>query len=80
MLFLITVEELTDIQSDFQQNRSKYPPLFIISPYDDMKSIFTASNPTTAILKRVAILALETYKYADNCVMGRGQLHVEVKS
>lgn len=70
---------MNEVQSEFQKCRSNYPELFIITPYDGMKSIFTTENPTKALLKRVAVLALETFKYTDNCIMGPGQLHIQVQ-
>lgn len=77
-IILFTAEELNGVQSDFRQNRAKYPALFIVTPYDELKSLFTLNSPTEIILKRVRVLALETFKYSDNCIMGPGALHVKV--
>ncbi|KRT80862.1 hypothetical protein AMK59_5943 [Oryctes borbonicus] len=62
----ISRTELSDIEAQFQQNRSSYPNLCMIIPYDQKKSIFTKLHPSKHILKRLRLLANETYRFLSN--------------
>lgn len=66
MLFLES--ELSDIEARFQKNRNSFPHLYMITPYDQTKSIFTKQHPSKHILKRIQLLASETYKFLQDAV------------
>ncbi|XP_025834948.1 nucleolar protein 6 [Agrilus planipennis] len=57
----ITKEQLDSYETNFHQNRQNYPPLYIITPYDNGKSLFTINTCGKEVLRRLAILATATY-------------------
>ncbi|GJQ76288.1 hypothetical protein Trydic_g2017 [Trypoxylus dichotomus] len=61
--------ELSEIEAQFQQNRNGYPNLYIIIPYDQRKSIFTKFHPSKHILKRIRLLANETYRFLTDAIL-----------
>lgn len=68
------------MEAQFQQNRNNYPNLYIITPFDDGKSVFTRSCPSKQSLKRVRLLANETYKFLDEVMLKWTNFPVKVSS
>ncbi|KAI4467621.1 nucleolar rna-associated protein [Holotrichia oblita] len=64
----ISKSELSDIEARFQQNRNSYPDLYVVTPYDQSKSSFTKQHPSKHILKRIRLLASETYKFLIDAI------------
>ncbi|XP_019866147.2 nucleolar protein 6 isoform X2 [Aethina tumida] len=59
----IEKEAITDLEGKLQQNRSAHQPLYIITPFDEGRSIFTKHAPTKEVLKRVQSLATVTLNF-----------------
>nr|CAH7712161.1 unnamed protein product [Callosobruchus chinensis] len=62
----IAAEEATAVEAKLQQNRSQYPPLYIITPYDQGLSVFTKSAPTKEVLFRARQLARESLRFVSD--------------
>lgn len=67
--FGIVEEKLDQLETDFNQNRQNYPHLYIITPYDDGKSIFTRKSPKKEVLSRIAELAGECCKIICSTIL-----------
>lgn len=61
----------------FRTDRSSLPPLFISTPYDQQKSLWTRKEPSELILKRISILAKESLKLFDDLVFKDTVLNVK---
>ncbi|XP_063980867.1 nucleolar protein 6 [Diachasmimorpha longicaudata] len=61
----MTREEVVAVENHFGESREKLPPLFISTPYDHAKSIWTIKNPTRLVLNRVGALAKEVLKLVE---------------
>ncbi|KAF5279668.1 hypothetical protein FQA39_LY18252 [Lamprigera yunnana] len=57
----LTKELIDNFETNFQQIRHNYPPLCIITPYDDGKSA-VSKNCSVEILNRLSVLAKSTYE------------------
>lgn len=66
------------MEAEFQQNRKSYPDLYIITPYDQGKSVFTKSQPSKHVLRRIRLLASETYKFLDDVILKWDDFSIEV--
>lgn len=73
----LTKEELTELESKVQENREKFPSLYIAMPFDQGLSVFTRNIPTKEILYRVKELAKASLDFVNNIIMG--QNHVGIK-
>ncbi|KAI4467643.1 nucleolar rna-associated protein [Holotrichia oblita] len=74
----ISKSELSDIEARFQQNRNSYPDLYVVTPYDQSKSSFTKQHPSKHILKRIRLLASETYKFLIDAITKWDDFSVKV--
>lgn len=50
----------------FGSSRNSLPPLFISTPYDQQKSLWTLKAPTSLILNRISALAKESLKLFED--------------
>ncbi|RWS28285.1 nucleolar protein 6-like protein [Leptotrombidium deliense] len=50
-------EKMEEIETKFTSERSTWPPMSIISPYDKHSSMWTADSPSLPILKRLITVA-----------------------
>lgn len=76
----IVEEKLDELETDFNQNRQNYPQLYIITPYDDGKSIFTKTGPKKEVLSRIAELAGECYNIVCSTISDGRVLNVFVSN
>lgn len=58
-------EEIIEIESHFNTNRSTLPSLFISTPYDQKNSLWTRKKPSLVILNRITALARESLKIIE---------------
>jgi len=56
-LWFFSEEEISEIEKYFTSRRKSLPPLFIVTPTDHKKSVWTSSAPSLTILIRLAQLA-----------------------
>ncbi|XP_011302572.1 nucleolar protein 6 [Fopius arisanus] len=61
----MTREEVVAVENHFGETRETLPPLFISTPYDHNKSIWTGVSPSILVLNRVASLAKEVLKLVE---------------
>nr|CAI5842983.1 unnamed protein product [Callosobruchus analis] len=73
----ISGEEVTAAEAKLQQNRSQYPPLYIITPYDQGLSVFTKSAPTKEVLFRVRQLARESLRFVSDSLDKGSPLNIQ---
>ncbi|VEN62255.1 unnamed protein product [Callosobruchus maculatus] len=73
----ISGEEVTAVEAKLQQNRSQYPPLYIITPYDQGASVFTKSAPTKEVLFRVRQLARESLRFVSDSLDTGSPINVQ---
>ncbi|XP_012273791.1 nucleolar protein 6 [Orussus abietinus] len=59
---LLSKEEILEIENLFGTARDTLPPLFIATPYDLKRSLWTKKAPTQVILNRINCLAREALK------------------
>ncbi|XP_044728084.1 nucleolar protein 6 [Chrysoperla carnea] len=64
----LTSTEINEIHTTFTKTRQTLPPMFIITPYDQGKSIWTREAPTLNILLRLQVLAKQTLEFMNNYV------------
>ncbi|XP_053973649.1 nucleolar protein 6 [Hylaeus volcanicus] len=55
-------EEIVAVETLFGSSRNSLPPLFISTPYDHERSLWTKKAPTTLILNRITALAKQSLK------------------
>lgn len=73
----LTKEELTELESKVQENREKFPPLYIAMPFDRGLSVFTRHTPSNEILYRVKNLAKASLNFINSVITE--QNHVGIK-
>ncbi|XP_011646423.1 nucleolar protein 6 [Pogonomyrmex barbatus] len=73
----MTNEEITAIETLFNTARSSLPPLFISTPYDQQKSLWTRKAPSQLILNRMSALAKESLKLFDDMLFNNTVLDVK---
>ncbi|XP_046624374.1 nucleolar protein 6 isoform X1 [Neodiprion virginianus] len=61
----MTRQEIVEIESYFNTNRSMLPSLFISTPYDKKNSLWTRKKPSLVILKRITTLARASLKIIE---------------
>ncbi|XP_012256852.2 nucleolar protein 6 isoform X2 [Athalia rosae] len=61
----MTRQEIVEAESNFNSNRSKLPPLYILTPYDQKASTWTKTTPSPVILNRITMLARESLKIIE---------------
>ncbi|KAK9869244.1 hypothetical protein WA026_002994 [Henosepilachna vigintioctopunctata] len=65
----LTREQISNVDTQMRINRDKYPPLFILTPYDNGDSIFTKKAPSKQVLVRLKLLAAECLDVVANIVL-----------
>lgn len=78
IIFLILAKLIKQFENDFQKKRSTFPPMFIVTPYDDHNSVFSKTNPSKEIVKRLALLAKASYEYLVNAYENGSLINVAV--
>lgn len=73
----LTKEELTELETKVQENRSKFPPLYIVMPFDQGLSVFTQQTPSKEILCRVKALAKASLGFVNNIIMEQNHLGIK---
>lgn len=63
---IIAGEEIVAVETHFGSSRNTLPPLFISTPYDQQRSIWTRKAPTTLILNRITALAKQSLKLFED--------------
>ncbi|XP_014489067.1 PREDICTED: nucleolar protein 6 [Dinoponera quadriceps] len=58
----MTHEEISAVETLFGTVRSSLPPLFISTPYDQQKSLWTRKAPSHLILHRISVLSKESLR------------------
>jgi len=58
----LKVGEVSEMQQLFKQDRSAYPPMAILTPWDRKTSVWTKAGPSQPILRRMVALARATLK------------------
>lgn len=66
MILNFTDEEIAAVETLFGTARSSLPPLFISTPYDQQKSLWTKKAPSQLVLNRMSVLAEKSLKLLDN--------------
>ncbi|XP_044746051.1 nucleolar protein 6-like [Coccinella septempunctata] len=56
---VLSDDRISNIENEMDTNREKFPPLVIVTPYDDCNSIFTKMAPCKEVLFRLKELATE---------------------
>jgi len=72
-----TDEEVAAVETLFGTARSSLPPLFISTPYDQQKSLWTRKAPSQLILDRMSVLAKESLKLFDDLLFNNTILDVK---
>lgn len=66
----LLADKIAEVNNDMDKNRENYPDLFILTPYDDSKSIFTKKAPCKQVLNRLKILAKEFLRnFEENVIV-----------
>ncbi|XP_077278515.1 nucleolar protein 6 Mat89Ba [Temnothorax americanus] len=73
----MTNEEIVAVETLFGTARSSLPPLFVSTPYDQQKSLWTRKAPSQLILNRISVLAKESLKLFDNLLFNDTVLDVK---
>ncbi|KAJ8917111.1 hypothetical protein NQ315_012601 [Exocentrus adspersus] len=73
----LSKEDITELETKLQENRTRFPLLYILTPFDEGCSVFTRDVPNKEILSRVKELARASLSFVTDIVMG--QNHVGVK-
>ncbi|KAL6436886.1 hypothetical protein ACFW04_004922 [Cataglyphis niger] len=73
----MTKEEISAIEALFNTTRASLPPLFISTPYDQQKSLWTRKAPSQLILNRMSVLAKESLKLFDDLLFNNIVLDVK---
>ena len=55
--FLVTDEEIVDIEGRFSEDRDSFPALLIITPFDKSGKTWTTQQPSPMILRRLSKVA-----------------------
>lgn len=63
--FPFSEQRMSEIDTEFQQNRQKYPALFIVTPFDDGSSPFTRHVCAERTLRRLSVLARGTLAFVE---------------
>lgn len=77
MILIFIDEEIAAVETLFNTARSSLPPLFISTPYDQQKSLWTRKAPSQLILNRMSVLAKESLKLFDNSLFNNTVLDVK---
>lgn len=64
-IFPFSEQRMSEIDTEFQQNRRKYPALFIVTPFDDGSSPFTRRGCAEQTLRRLSVLARATLGFVE---------------
>ncbi|XP_076620123.1 nucleolar protein 6 Mat89Ba [Colletes latitarsis] len=70
-------EEIAAVETLFASSRDSLPPLFISTPYDQQKSLWTKKAPTTLILNRITMLARQSLKLFEEQLLTKDALNVK---
>nr|XP_012136698.1 PREDICTED: nucleolar protein 6 isoform X1 [Megachile rotundata] len=67
----MTREEILAVETFFGSSRNSLPPLFISTPYDQQRSLWTRKAPTTLILNRITALARQSLKLFEDQIFSK---------
>ncbi|XP_076760517.1 nucleolar protein 6 Mat89Ba [Xylocopa sonorina] len=67
-------EEIIAAETLFGSSRDSLPPLFICTPYDQQRSLWTRKAPSTVILNRITMLARESLKLFEHKLLTKSIL------
>ncbi|XP_012528322.1 nucleolar protein 6 [Monomorium pharaonis] len=73
----MTNEEIVAVETLFSTARNALPALFISTPYDQQKSLWTRKVPSQLILNRMSTLAKESLKLFDDSLFNNTILDVK---
>ncbi|XP_078047957.1 nucleolar protein 6 Mat89Ba [Augochlora pura] len=62
----MTKEEIVAVETLFSSSRKSLPPLFISTPYDQKRSLWTKKAPTILVLNRITALARQSLKLFED--------------
>lgn len=65
-IFFIIEEEIIAVETLFGSSRDSLPPLFISTPYDQQRSLWTKKAPSILILNRITMLAKQSLKLYED--------------
>ncbi|KAL3286351.1 hypothetical protein HHI36_000859 [Cryptolaemus montrouzieri] len=65
----LTSDQISNLDSRMRTNRESFPPLFILTPYDNGDSIFTKKAPSKEVLVRLKVLANECLNVVQNILL-----------
>lgn len=77
MMLNFTDEEIVAVETLFGTARNSLPPLFISTPYDQQKSLWTRKAPSQLTLNRMSMLAKESLKLFDDLLFNNTILDVK---
>lgn len=69
-----------EIESDFNTNRANLPPIFIATPYDKKKSVFTKDSPNAMILFRIIELCSNALNVIEEQIYTKGLIDSKVSN
>lgn len=78
ILHYVSDEEISAVETLFSTARNSLPPLFISTPYDQQKSLWTRKAPSQLILNRISVLAKESLRLFDDLLLK--DINLDVKS
>ncbi|KZC04307.1 Nucleolar protein 6 [Dufourea novaeangliae] len=73
----MTREEIIAVETLFGSSRNSLPPLFISTPYDQQRSLWTRKAPTTLVLNRITALARQSLKLFEDQLFTKALLDVK---
>ncbi|XP_012215234.2 nucleolar protein 6 [Linepithema humile] len=73
----MTNEEISAVETLFGTARDSLPPLFLSTPYDQQKSLWTRKAPSQLILNRISLLAKLSLRLFDDLVVQNTVLDVK---
>ncbi|XP_033341934.2 nucleolar protein 6 Mat89Ba [Megalopta genalis] len=73
----MTKEEIVAVETLFGSSRKSLPPLFISTPYDQQKSLWTKKAPTNLVLNRITALARQSLKLYEGQICTKVFLDVK---
>ncbi|XP_076640818.1 nucleolar protein 6 Mat89Ba [Halictus rubicundus] len=73
----MTKEEIVAVETLFGSSRSSLPPLFISTPYDQQRSLWTRKAPSTLVLNRITALAKQSLKLIEDQMSAKILLDVK---
>lgn len=62
LIYFILEEDIIAVETLFGSSRNSLPPLFISTPYDQQRSLWTKKAPSILVLNRITMLAKQCIK------------------